>query len=421
MMPSLRQTRPVTSKPSRPGKPLTESIRPEKEESVQIKRSPSSPQGGAKKRSAFGDLTNAHKNNVLQKKKEGQKGLVKKTRNVPPTATAKNNELNLKKTLKKITSGELVPEVVKQEKVSSEETPSPEILELVHQRTSLDKKRSQLQRNQLASFITSILIKHLPPEVVDTDSPQRLLPPDVEDIDKDCSEDPFSNSEYAMDIFNYMREREVSLQLNHETLYLAVKLVDHYLAVSVIAREKLQLIGSTAVLISSKFDERGYPCLDDFLYICGNAYKREELLSMEKDILRELNFDINIPVSYRFLRRFAKCAHASMETLTLARYICELTLQEYDFVQESASKMAASCLLLALKMKDLGGWTATLWYYSGYQSIELVPLVKRLNFLLADNSSKLKAVRSKYTHKVFFEVAKLAPLDLLTLEATLES
>uniref|UniRef100_A0A8C5Q319 G2/mitotic-specific cyclin-B3 n=1 Tax=Leptobrachium leishanense TaxID=445787 RepID=A0A8C5Q319_9ANUR len=402
MMPSLRQTRPVTSKPSRPGKPLTESIRPEKEESVQIKRSPSSPQGGAKKRSAFGDLTNAHKNNVLQKKKEGQKGLVKKTRNVPPTATAKNNELNLKKTLKKITSGELVPEVVKQEKVSSEETPSsPEILEL-----------------------------HLPPEVVDTDSPQRLLPPDVEDIDKDCSEDPFSNSEYAMDIFNYMREREEkfvlpdyfemqtdiskemrailvdwmvevqeNFELNHETLYLAVKLVDHYLAVSVIAREKLQLIGSTAVLISSKFEERCPPCLDDFLYICDDAYKREELLSMEKDILRELNFDINIPVSYRFLRRFAKCAHASMETLTLARYICELTLQEYDFVQESASKMAASCLLLALKMKDLGGWTATLWYYSGYQSIELVPLVKRLNFLLADNSSKLKAVRSKYTHK----------------------
>lgn len=47
-----------------------------------------------------------------------------------------------------------------------------------------------------------------------------------------------------------------------------------------------------------------------------------------------------------------------METLTLARYICELTLQDYDFVQESASKMAASCLLLALKMKDLGGWVS---------------------------------------------------------------
>lgn len=48
-----------------------------------------------------------------------------------------------------------------------------------------------------------------------------------------------------------------------------------------------------------------------------------------------------------------------METLTLARFICELTLQEYDFVQERASRLAASCLLLALKMKNLSGWVST--------------------------------------------------------------
>lgn len=390
---------------------------------MQIKRSPSSPQGGAKKRSAFGDITNAHKSNLLQKKKDGQKVLVKKTKNVP-TGTSKNNELNLKKTLKKITAGELVPEVLKEERVGPLETPSPS---------------------------EEILIPLLPPEVENLDSPH-FLPPDVEDIDKDYSEDPFSNSEYAMDIFNYMREREErfvlpnyidmqtdiskemrsilvdwmvevqeNFELNHETLYLAVKMIDHYLAVAVAVREKLQLIGSTAVLLASKFEERCPPCLDDFLYICDDAYKREELVVMEMDILRKLGFDINIPVPYRFLRRYAKCAHANMETLTLARYICELTLQEYDFVQESASKLAASCLLLALKMKDLGGWTATLQYFSGYRSIELIPLVQRLNFLLADQPNKLKAVRNKYSHKVFFEVAKLPPLDLLTLEDAIQS
>lgn len=53
-----------------------------------------------------------------------------------------------------------------------------------------------------------------------------------------------------------------------------------------------------------------------------------------------------------------QCAHATMETLTLARFICELTLQEYDFVQERASQLAASCLLLALRMKDLKGWVS---------------------------------------------------------------
>lgn len=45
-----------------------------------------------------------------------------------------------------------------------------------------------------------------------------------------------------------------------------------------------------------------------------------------------------------------------METLTLARFLCELTLQDYTFVQEGASRLAASCLLLALKMKNLSGW-----------------------------------------------------------------
>lgn len=51
-----------------------------------------------------------------------------------------------------------------------------------------------------------------------------------------------------------------------------------------------------------------------------------------------------------------QCARATMETLTLARFLCELTLQDYTFVQEGASRLAASCLLLALKMKNLGGW-----------------------------------------------------------------
>lgn len=52
--------------------------------------------------------------------------------------------------------------------------------------------------------------------------------------------------------------------------------------------------------------ERCPPCVDDFLYICDDAYKREELIAMEISILNTLKFDINIPIAYRFLRRFAK-------------------------------------------------------------------------------------------------------------------
>lgn len=52
--------------------------------------------------------------------------------------------------------------------------------------------------------------------------------------------------------------------------------------------------------------ERSPPCVDDFLYICDDAYKREELITTEASILQTLSFDINIPIPYRFLRRYAK-------------------------------------------------------------------------------------------------------------------
>lgn len=60
-----------------------------------------------------------------------------------------------------------------------------------------------------------------------------------------------------------------------------------------------------------------------------------------------------------FPAHWLQCARATMETLTLARFLCEMTLQEYDYARESPSKLAASCLLLALTMKNLGGWVST--------------------------------------------------------------
>lgn len=62
----------------------------------------------------------------------------------------------------------------------------------------------------------------------------------------------------------------------------------------------------TTCLFLTSLQERSPPCVDDFLYICDDAYKREELISMEANVLQSLSFDINIPIPYRFLRRYAK-------------------------------------------------------------------------------------------------------------------
>lgn len=56
---------------------------------------------------------------------------------------------------------------------------------------------------------------------------------------------------------DWMVEVQENFELNHETLYLAVKLTDLYLdKVLNIGRDDLQLIASTAIFIASKFDVR---------------------------------------------------------------------------------------------------------------------------------------------------------------------
>ena len=54
-----------------------------------------------------------------------------------------------------------------------------------------------------------------------------------------------------------------TFELNHETLYTAVKLTDLYLSRKQVKRENLQLVGVTVYLIASKKDERMPPLVDD--------------------------------------------------------------------------------------------------------------------------------------------------------------
>lgn len=107
-------------------------------------------------------------------------------------------------------------------------------------------------------------------------------------------------------LVDWMVEVQESFELNHETLYLGVKLVDLYLSRVIVSKDILQLVGAASMFIASKYDERIPPAIEDFLYICDGAYGRRELLRMEISILKICDFKLGMPLSYRFLRRYAR-------------------------------------------------------------------------------------------------------------------
>lgn len=60
-----------------------------------------------------------------------------------------------------------------------------------------------------------------------------------------------------------------------------------------------------------------------------------------------------------------QCAKITMNVLTLARYILEFSLMEYETVTLRDSLLASAALYLALRMKQISGWTPTLEFYTG--------------------------------------------------------
>lgn len=105
--------------------------------------------------------------------------------------------------------------------------------------------------------------------------------------------------------------------------------------------------------------------MDDFHYICDGAYQRREMILMEINVFKTIEFDLGIPLSYRFLRRYARVNRIDMPVLTLARYILEFSLMDYAIVQLRDSKLACAALFIAMRMNNMPGWNKTLEFYSG--------------------------------------------------------
>jgi G2/mitotic-specific cyclin-B3 len=57
------------------------------------------------------------------------------------------------------------------------------------------------------------------------------------------------------------------------------------------------------------FQERTPPLIDDFRYICDGAYTKKELIAMEIKLFKTIDYELGMPLSYRFLRRYARVGY----------------------------------------------------------------------------------------------------------------
>ncbi|CAI5703500.1 unnamed protein product [Peronospora effusa] len=286
--------------------------------------------------------------------------------------------------------------------------------------------------------------------MVDVSSP--ITEENDHDIDSDDRNDPTTCWQYAEDITKYHLEAEkksmpsssymtrqsdinskmrsilvdwlVDVHYKYgllpQTLHIAVLLIDHYLEKNLtIERQRLQLVGISAMFIAAKYEEIYPPEAADFVKITDSAYTREEVFQMESKMLATLGYRVTFPTAFQFMKRFLKASRTCDDRVEhFAHYAIDRSLQEYKLTKYLPSTIAASAVRIArTQMRDIPVWSSTLEYHTSYSERSLDPCVKDMTEMLwntykgVGKMAKLTAARRKFSKERFMKVAA-EPLEL---------
>uniref|UniRef100_A0A8H7NCP6 Cyclin N-terminal domain-containing protein n=1 Tax=Bionectria ochroleuca TaxID=29856 RepID=A0A8H7NCP6_BIOOC len=390
---------------------------------------------GTRRRAALGDVSNVGKNDVVEGKKPaaGKASLVSKTaqpsrvqKSTRPSSrvalAAKENKPAVEPKRNGSGSG-----TIKRKNVSTsnnrEDSVTTDEAEVTRKKTHGpdSEKRQKIEKAELAPVEARPI-------------PEGVLIKDGEDVD-----DPLMVAEYATEIFEYLRDLEVSsvpnpqymyhqddlewktrgilidwlievhtrFHLLPETLFLAINIIDRFLSEKVVQLDRLQLVGITAMFIASKYEEVLSPHVENFKRITDDGFSEAEILSAERFILSTLNYDLSYPNPMNFLRRVSKADDYDIQTRTVGKYLMEISLLDHRFLAYRPSHVAAGAMYLARLMLDRGEWDETLAYYAGYTEMEVEPVVHLMVDYLARPVCH-EAFFKKYASKKFLKASILA-------------
>ncbi|XP_010459175.1 PREDICTED: putative cyclin-B3-1 isoform X4 [Camelina sativa] len=218
-------------------------------------------------------------------------------------------------------------------------------------------------------------------------------------------------------LINWLIEVHFKFDLMHETLYLTMNLLDRYLSQVPIRKNEMQLIGLTALLLASKYEDYWHPRIKDLISISAESYTRQQILGMERIMLKQLKFRLNAPTPYVFMLRFLKAAQSNKKLEQLAFYLIELCLVEYEALKYKPSLLCASAIYVARCTSHMTPvWTPLLNKHTHYNVSQMKDSSDMiLRFHKAAKTGKLRVTYEKYMNPGHSNVAVLKPLDKLPL------
>lgn len=207
-------------------------------------------------------------------------------------------------------------------------------------------------------------------------------------------------------LIDWIVEVHKNYRLFPETLYVCISIIDRYLAKRKIERTKLQLLGTTALFLASKYEEIQYPCLIEFSKITDSAYDKNEILKFEVEIITVLKYNLTIPSPFRFFEIISLNYNFSEVEFYYGNFLIEYFLLSGSYTKYYPSIIALAVVLIILKLKK----------YESYK--DLYNLTEQENHRVIKECAKeiyefpqkcqynqLFAVKNKYNSPMYHSVA----------------
>ena len=157
------------------------------------------------------------------------------------------------------------------------------------------------------------------------------------------------NSQMRSILIDWLIDVHFKFGFTDETIFMTVLTIDRYLSVKQITRNKLQLLGITALMIACKHEEIDVPKIDDFIYITDNAYVRDEVYKMENDVLSTLNFWLLYPSPIKFYEYLSLHFNFDKMKHMMGKYLMESFLLDTKINKYKPATISCACTYIVMK------------------------------------------------------------------------
>ena len=228
----------------------------------------------------------------------------------------------------------------------------------------------------------------------------------MEKIQKDITE------RMRLILLDWLIEVHLKFKLLPETLFITINIIDRYLSIRDINRKYLQLLGVSSMFIACKYEEIYSPEIKDFIYMTDNAYDKNQMINMENDILKVLDFNICVPSYFRFLEIYKFYLKFDDKFFFLCNYLIEVALIEYNLIKFQPSIITTSAIFIALKIYNKDNIICNfeendLWNISKLNFDNVRDCVIKLIYSVEKlEKSKYLALKKKFSSEKFMCVSK---------------